>query len=263
MVVPGELYDVTETEWQDIVEESAYLSEDFGGYTVERWYELAQYIGPDAEARLEYCAQDARCYADELFDTGLDYVLVVHVIHEADEFIVSYQTIDLAISRQVADQAAYLPDALAFEFLVAPCHEALKVTPEWTAPPAPLVVVAPPLPPIVVVPPPERRRAQLGRIGTVAAGSGAALLTGGVLLSFAADETQQTIQSEPHERQELESLQTRGRRQVRLGNTLMAIGGVALIGGGTLLVVDHLGRNDDASVSLSMTPSRVAIGARF
>ena len=262
MVVPGELFDVTETEWQDIVEESAYLAEDFGGYAVERWYELSRLVSPDAEERLEYCGQDTRCYVDELFSTGMDYVLVVHVIHENEEFVVRFQTVDLAIGSQVADEIAHLPTAQAFEYLLAPCHEALKVTPEWTAPPPPPPVVAPP-PPVVVLPPPEPRRSQLSRIGTVAAGSGAALLTGGVLLSFAADETQQTIQSEPHERQELESLQARGRRQMRLGNALIGLGGAALVGGGALLIVDHLGKDDEVPVTLSVTPTHVSLGARF
>ena len=265
MVVPGDLYEVTDTEWQDIVEESAYLAEDFGGYFVERWYQLDRYVTADAESRLEYCGQNSRCYVDELFASGLDYVLVVSVFFNAPDFAIRFQTIDLATGAIVADEGAVLPSAQAFEYLVAPCHEALKVTPEWTtlARPAPLVEPAP-METIRVVPSPEPERSSFATAGTVSAGLGAAFLTGGVLLAFAADETQQTIQSEPHERRELESLQARGQRQVRTANALMGIGGAALVGGAALLILDHLDNDDEEPVfSIGVSPVGVGIRARF
>lgn len=262
MVLPGEVWDVDS--WEDIVEESAYLAEDFGGFRVNRWYQLQNFVDRGTEIQVSECARDYRCYVDSLFGVGLDYVMVVSLVREDEEVVVRYQTIDLALGALQAEEFAFLPSDDAFEYLLAPCHEALKVTPEWTTPvPIPSVVVAPPP---VIAPPPEpvRQRSQLERIGTATAGGGAALFAGGILLGFAADETQQTIQSEPHPRSELESLQARGQRQQRTANALMIVGGTALAGGAGILIFERVTRdNDDVALSIETTLTSVRLHASF
>ncbi len=264
IVLPGEVWEVDD--WEDVVEESAYLTEDFGGYRVSRWYQLQNYVDRGTEIQVSECARDVRCYVDALFGVGLDYALVVNLVREDAEIVVRYQTIDLALGSMQAEEFAFLPSSDAFEFLLAPCHEALKVTPEWTTPvPVPQVVVAPPPPPSVVVQPvePRRQMSPFERIGTATAGTGAALFGGGVLLGFAADETQQTIQAEPHARRELESLQARGQRQQRMANALMIIGGTALAGGAGILIYERISRDDDVALSIETDLTSVRLRATF
>lgn len=263
MIVPGEVQEVDD--WEDLVEESAYLAEDFGGYRVNRWYQLQNYVDRGTEIQLSECARDVGCYVDGLFGVGLDYVMVVSLVREESEIVIRYQTIDLALGSLLAEEFAFLPTSDAFEYLVAACHEALKVTPEWTTPvPTPSLVVPPP--PLAVVVPqtaPARPPNRLERIGTATAGSGAALFAGGILLGFAADETHQTIQSEPHARSELESLQSRGQRQQRMANALMIIGGTALAGGAGILIFERVTRDEDVSLSLETTFTSVSLQATF
>ena len=67
-VVPGVADGVTEQEWADIVEESAFLVEDFGLYTVNRYYEMEAAVGTDHgfavccrhALRFELCVRPAR-----------------------------------------------------------------------------------------------------------------------------------------------------------------------------------------------------------
>jgi hypothetical protein len=59
-VVPGVADGVTDQEWADIVEESAFLVEDFGLYSVNRYYEMEAIVGPDLAASVLACGPDVR-----------------------------------------------------------------------------------------------------------------------------------------------------------------------------------------------------------
>lgn len=258
LVTRGESFGIDEGAMDDITEESAYLSEDFGGFVVSRWYQLPE----TQQIDLAGCGADSSCYVNQLFDSQFDYVLVVNAYDQTSEVAVRYLMIDTRVGILAAETSAYLPTVTDFAYLLAPCHDALKVTPNWIDP-GPVVTLPDPgtpppqtAPSPVVTPPPASSGGgfqreprydlgQLGRIGAYTAGGGAALAVGGVLLGFGADETQQEIQAEPHTQERLDQLQRKGQSQQRMANAFLIVGGVAIVGGITLVVVDKLGRDDD------------------
>lgn len=282
-VVPGVADGVTEQEWADIVEESAFLVEDFGLYTVNRYYEMEAIVGPDLAASVLACGPDSQCVADMLY--GSIYAFALHVNLERTQWDVRvvYRLVDVASGTVSGEATAVMAAPTDFPALQVPCWAALRG--ERVA--APAVATGPTVPaqptgPVVPQPPawpgdqnpgpppqdlarpapPRAPVSPMGRAGRITAAAGAALAVGGVLLSFAADDTLQTIQAEPHPRGELESLQQQGRNQQRMGNILMITGGVALATGITLVIADRPER--PTSVSLRITPDgRFAIGGRF
>lgn len=271
LVAVGENSGLTPQEHEDIVEESAYLVEDFGGFAVTRWYQLP------SDVVLDDCGANASCYVDRLFASEYDYVLVVSAYDTGTEIEVGYQTIDTQVGILAAEEMAVLPQATDFAYLMAPCHEALKVTPAWIAPIA-VAPVPPTTTPVTTTPVTttpvttpnyefpeldEPRMGQLGRIGAGTAAGGGALFLGGVLMGFSADDTQQEIQSEPHTRTRLEELQRKGESQQTVANVLMIGGGVVLATGITLLIIDHLGQDDDASLSVGTSGTRLWMRATF
>jgi hypothetical protein len=282
-VVPGVANGVTEQEWADIVEESAFLVEDFGLYTVNRYYEMEATVGTDLAVSVLACGPDSQCVADMLY--GSIYAFALHVNLERTEWDVrvTYRLVDVASGSVSGEATAVLVAPTDFPALQTPCWAALRgerlaAPAVATGPVAPQQPVGPvgqqpaswpadqnggTSPPDLSRPaPPRASVGPIGRAGRITAAAGAALAAGGVLLSFAADDTLQTIQSEPHPRGELESLQQQGRNQQRMGNVLMITGGVALATGITLVIVDRPERS--ASVSLRVTPDgRFAIGGRF
>ncbi len=269
LVAPAEIYDISDQEASDLVEESAYLVQDFGGFTVTRHYQLDEVVGTSARRAIEPCGSDVRCYVDALYGTSFEYALLVSIYWRAPDLVVRYQTVDLALGILVAETFAYLPGPVGFDYLVVPCHDALKVTPDWLEPePQPPVVVAPSQPtpmPVTRRPSRERSLGTMGRAGAYTAGAGAGLFAGGILLGFGADETQQEIQGEPHPRGELNSLQSKGRRQQRMANAFFALGGTALATGVTLVVVDRIQEDgrDDSRWSLRTTGRWVGIHGEF
>lgn len=282
-VVPGVADGVTEQEWADIVEESAFLVEDFGLYTVNRYYEMEAAVGPDLAMSVLACGVDSQCVADMLYGSVYAFALHVHLERSAWDVRVTYRLVDVASGSVSGEATAVLAAPNDFPALQVPCWAALRG--ERLAPPAvatgPVTAPQPadqtgPAPtewpanqtadrPPADLDRPAPTRAPMrpmGLAGRVTAAVGAALAAGGVLLSFAADDTLQTIQSEPHPRGELESLQQQGRNQQRFGNVLMVTGGVALATGITLVIIDRPERS--ARVSLHVTPDgRFALGGRF
>jgi hypothetical protein len=251
LVVTGDNVGLSATEHEDIAEESAWLAQDFGGFNVTRWYQLDGLVPYQTATAVRACGSDVSCHVDQLFDSRFDYVLVVNTYIESAEIVVRYQMIDAQVGILAKESNAFLPTATEFAYLVVPCHDALKVTPAWVEP-VPVAARNPGTTAAPVYAPsrtfsdePERAPlGKLGRVGAFTAAGGAAFLVGGVLVGFGADETQQEIQSEPHPRNDLETLQSRGQRQLRAANSMMIIGGVALAGGVSLLIVDRLGSND-------------------
>ena len=132
-VVPAMLDGVAQEEWENIVEESAYLVEDFGGFAVYRYYQLSERISERNAENVMRCEDDVDCYIDELFEEGaFQYVLAISVIDEGADISVRYQMIDIFEGFLAEDQQVSLPTVTDFPYLMVPCHEALKVTPEWT-----------------------------------------------------------------------------------------------------------------------------------
>jgi hypothetical protein len=282
-VVPGVADGVTEQEWADIVEESAFLVEDFGLYTVNRYYEMEAAVGPDLAVSVLACGTDSQCVADMLYGSIYAFALHVHLERSAWDVRVSYRLVDVASGGVSGEATAVLVAPNDFPALQGPCWSALRGE-RLAAPPVATGPITAPQPPVSANPnpvewpsdqaaerppadldrpaPPRATMGPMGRAGRITAAAGAALAAGGVLLSFAADDTLQTIQSEPHPRGELESLQQQGRNQQRVGNILMITGGVALATGITLVIVDRPERS--ARVSLHVMPDgRFAVGGRF
>ncbi len=267
VVALGENYGLDPTAFEDIAEETAYIVQDFGGFAVTRWYQLP----PQTGTSIENCASNASCYVDRMFDSAYDYVLVVNAYNDGNEINVRYQTIDTRVGILATETEAFLPTVTDFPYLMAPCHDALKVTPDWIDPgpvvtiPEPVQAEIPttPLPTYTFEEPERERMGQLGRIGAYTAGGGGALLVGGVLLGFGADETQQEIQAEPHSRERLSALQDKGRSQQTMANVFMIAGGAILATGVTLLIVDHLGGDDDASLAMGTSGSNLWLRAEF
>lgn len=260
------------TQFGDIVEESAYLTEDFGGFVVTRAYQLDRMLPRTTRDAVAGCADDVRCYTGTLANGPFDFALVVSAYPRATEVLVDYAMIDLRVGVLAARTQAFPPTPTDFAYLMVPCHDSLKVIPEWVSL-GPVRVAPDPTPvaPPVSTPPPysapreprERQLGQLGRIGAGAAGAGGALVLGGVLMGFAADETQQEIQSTPHPRAELETLQAKGRTQQRTANALFIVGGLAAATGVTLVIIDPDRGDSGARVGLRASGSGAVLRAEF
>lgn len=270
LLVAGGANELDETQHSDIVEESAYIADDFGGYFVTRDYQLEGVVDSRVRRAIANCEDVAECYVNALFGSVFDYLLVVHTQYVGADVYVRYQTIDLKLGVQVALTEAYMPTPTEFPYLLAPCQAALKVTPNWidrgpvvTAPP----IIAPP-PPVALSPTrdqrPERFREPMRPMtigGAAASGVGAGLLLGGLALGFASDDTLQEIQAFPHSSDELADLQRKGRTQQRAANGTMIAGATAIVVGVVLLIVDAKAseKDDTARARLTATPDGFSV----
>ncbi len=268
-VVPGDVASApSEQFWMDIVEESAFLAEDLGVYSVTRHYEMETMMDPQLAAVVLDCGPSAQCVADMLYGTPFAFALHVSVNPVPAGTAVTYRLVDVQMGTISGESTAIMATNADFGALQQPCFQALRgeiaPQPNLTAPP---VVAAPTQPypgatpaeqsgPEPYLPAParaDRQTSSMTRAGRLTATAGGVLLATGLLVGYAADDTLQTIQSEPHERGELESLQTTGRNQQRLANVCFAVGGTALATGITLAIVDRSrARNTTASPGFSM-----------
>lgn len=267
VVVAGDLFDVSSTEGADIVEESAWIVGDVGGFEVVRAYELEQWVSADSASMTRACGASLECHVDALFGTSIDYALVVSTISDQGRLVVHYELLDVQVGIQVGDEYAFLSSVTDFAALTGPCELALRRTPVTapTAPapePAPVAVAPPPVATLPVAPPPSTGGpSPVLRAGRITAATGGALLFGGVLAGFSADEVQQQIQSEPHDRDELERLQSRGQSRQRLANAAFIVGAVTTATGVTLVIVDRAsGTGADVAIRPALTGASVQIG---
>jgi hypothetical protein len=267
-VVPGDYVDVDAQLAEDIVEESAWLAEDFGGYDVVRYYQLGATVGDDLGEATLGCYSDSNCYADTLYGSSIEFVLIVNIDGSGREVQVDYQTVDITLGLEVARESAWMPAPDAFAALMPPCHEALKVTPEWTTrEPVETVVIEDrddgTLVGVIEENQPRVREShplgQLGRIGAGTAAAGFTVIAAGVLLGYSADDIQQDIQQRPHSQTQVERMQDQGRSRQTLANVSYTVGGVAAATGLVLLIVDR--RSDDAHVAFGIDP--IARGVRL
>jgi hypothetical protein len=268
VVSAGDLFDVAPQAGRDLVEESAWIAQDFGGFEVFRDYELATLVPAATADQATRCGADASCLVDALFGRSIDYVLVVSTVLDGATLVVHYELVDVQVGIRVGDTYAFLDGPADFASLVGPCEDALDRAPDafvapTPAPTAPPVqVVSPSLsPPVVEARPTRSGPTALRRAGRVSASIGGALLFGGVLAGFSADEVQQQIQAEPHPRDELERLQQRGESRQRLANVAFGVGGAALATGISLIIVDAV-RDGDAAPQYTLSIAPTGSGGR-
>jgi hypothetical protein len=273
-VVPGAVSGVSQRQGADIVEESAYLAQDFGGFEVVRGYQLEPYVGPELARAVGRCRGASRCYLDALFRSSFDYALVVNITRGDEGVRVVYEMLDVRVGLSALTTETALPAPTDFAYLMVPCHDALKSTPDWVEPSTPLPADA--LPPVALEPPPvaaarptppplSRPLEATGprrpvSTGAWVAGAGGAVMAGGLLLGFAADDTLQILQGSPRDRDEVTSLQAQGERQQLLANVALGVGGAALAGGVIMMLLDR-----DAGGSVTVIPIErgVQVGVRW
>lgn len=268
LIVQGTFNGVTVEEFADLHEESAYVAEDLGGFVVTRDYQLGGIYGEEIYAELLACAGSVPCLVQTWAARQFDDLLVVNVFRSGSEVHVYYDRVDVAEGRSIARTIAYLPDESAFSHLLAAAHDALR--PPTTAPTEPAEVATPETPPEVrrpVTPPPEAPvLTPRQRLGVGLSLGGTALLTGGVLLGFMADATQEELQSRPRPGNEVENLQQQGRAQAALATTALITGGLLIVGGGVLYVTgaerESSSSRSRARLHLDVGPSEAHVGLR-
>jgi hypothetical protein len=285
-VVPGDVGSAqSEQFWMDVVEESAFLAEDFGVYTVSRYYEMETMMDPQLASVVLDCGPSAQCVADMLYGTPYSFALHVSINPVPAGTAVTYRLVDVQMGTVSGEATAVMSTPQDFGSLQQPCFQALRgemvAQPNLSAPPAVATPgtaypgnngqAGPGTEPYV----PDQARtpretSSMTRAGRLTATAGGVLLATGLLIGYAADDTLQTIQSEPHESGELESLQTTGRNQQRLANICFALGGTALATGITLAIVDRSNANRSTaspgfSMQLRANPVGrwVGVGGRF
>lgn len=275
VVSAGDLFDVAPQSGRDIVEESAWIAQDLGGFEVYRDYELATLVPANVAEQVTQCRANADCLVDALFGRSVDYVLVVSTVMDGPTLVVHYELVDVQVGIRVGDTYAFLAGPTDFAALVAPCQEALDRAPDvFASPAAPVAPLPPPLnaPPTSPPTTPAASASALDgpssvrRAGRITAAVGGAILFGGIVAGFSADEVQQQIQAEPHPRDELERLQQRGESRQRLANAAFGVGGAAVATGVTLVLVDALRSTDRAdrrTVTIYPTLSGARIDLRF
>ena len=271
VVIPGMTDGVDPQASADLAEESAWIVQDHGGYEVFRWYQLEELADPATAAAVLDCYGDARCIGDALYGGGWDEALIVDMAPDGPGLFVTYTRVDVVVGEVTNGASARLVAPDDFGALVQPCFDALAPPPA-VAPPPPqiplqVMVTDAPQPPSAVTSTPGASRRQLGSLGRAGrwtAISGGAIAAGGLLFGFAADDTQQDIQSSPHSRSELDDLQSSGRTQQTLANVSYIVGGLAIATGVTLVILDR-GAESDGVARIEVAPAGrgARVGVRF
>ncbi|MFT4705692.1 MAG: hypothetical protein ACI81R_003403 [Bradymonadia bacterium] len=265
LVSPGTLFDVTAQEAADLVEESAWIALD-QGLSVVRVYELA-HIAPEF-GPIAACGTDVVCYLP-LRNSPVTHVLITNIEGTDSGLRVTYELVDLQVGVIVASETDVLTSASDFIGLVAPESMALSSVPRGQPASLGPPLVAPSTParsgyvgPMISDQEPASSGA-LRRAGRVTASTGGALLAGGILLGFAADETQQQIQATPHPQDELVRLQDQGRSRQRLANATLITGAVAIVGGVTMVLLDRPSTDGGVAVLVETSARMTRVRLEF
>lgn len=271
-VLPMENRGVAETDFADIVEESAFLVTDHGALQPIRHYELADWVGQAMATQVATCGSDPECL-QPLYAAGVDFVVGVSARMGASGVQVRYELFRLEDAVRVADEAATPSDARDFAALPAALNRALDrrggpalgIAAPAPAPPVVAPAYAPPAytpSPVAPVRRSDNPRGPLAPVAIATGATGGALLLGGVLLGFAADDTQQEIQSMPHPADEVERLQKQGRSRQSAANALLISGGVLATTGIVLAIVDRP-RESGVALSIGVRPQGISARLRF
>lgn len=273
LVVPGPVWDLDGQAAADIVEESAWIVDDLPEHSATRHYQLNDGLASE----LANCQGDPVCVTNTVQMSGLDLALIVSVEAVDDGVLVAYQSYEIRTGASVGEQTVAM--SVANDFGVLPEGVELALA-GWE--PEPIAVsAAPQTMPVdtsgafatesVALRPSSRPRplqelGPLGRAGTLTAVSGSALAVGGVLMGFAADNTQQTIQRSVHLEEDLSALQSQGQTQNMLSNVMLGVGGAAVISGVVMYLMDKKDEGERADrFDLGVDPvgRAVQVRARF
>lgn len=281
LIVQGTYSGIYDEDMADIHEETAYIAEDLGGYVVTRDYQITTIYGEQYYAELLACGGSAPCLAQTWASQHFDDLLVVNVFPSEDELHIYYDRIHSADGTSIARTIAYLPDTVSFSHLLAAVHDALNAPapapqlPVVEQPASPPVVVATPqiqqpatsepeAEPVYTEPEPAVALNRQQRAGLGLSLTGAAALTGGVLVGFMADQTQEEIQSRPHPANEVEDLQRQGKAQAAIATTAIISGSALIIGGGILYLLGHRQSERDSArhvrLDLDAGPRHTSVG---
>ena len=221
----------------DLVEESAYIADDFGLFAVTRTYQVEAVAGRDLARTVERCNGKESCLVPALSGSLFDYILLVQPSAARDGVEVAYKMLDVRAGITAASTLARLPGPVEFAYLLSACQEALKATPDYIAPtaPPPVAMLQQPIAQPMFASEPTRPG-----ISTPAwfYGGGAALLASGTLLGFSADDVQQELQARPHTAEKVESLQDEGESKQFYANLAFGLGAAALATGVVIQVLD-------------------------
>jgi len=222
----------------DLVEESAYIADDFGRYAVSRSYQVEAVAGRDLAGTVARCDGREACLVPALSGSLFDYLLLVQPTAVRDGVEVVYRFIDLRAGIAASTTLARLPGPVEFAYLLGACQEALKATPDAIAPsiaPAPLFVQQPMSAPVMF---PADARARATPAYAWFYGSAALLFGSGTLLGFAADDVQQELQARPHTADRVTALQDDGEAKQTFANVAFGVGAAALATGVIFQVLD-------------------------
>jgi hypothetical protein len=231
----------------DLVEESAYIADDFGLYAVSRSYQVEAVAGRALAITVERCGGKEACLVPALSGSLFDYVLLVQPVAVREAVEVSYKLLDVRAGLTVSSTLARLPGPVEFAYLLGACQEALKATPDYIAP------TMVPAPPLVQQPPPPARAVvfaaepedQTPRPYAWLYGSAALMFGSGTLLGFAADDVQQELQARPHTAARVTELQDDGEAKQNYANIAFGVGAAALASG----VIFHVLESEDGKRS--------------
>jgi hypothetical protein len=222
----------------DLVEESAYIADDFGRYAVSRSYQVEAVAGRDLAGTVARCDGREACLVPALSGSLFDYLLLVQPTAVRDGVEVIYRFIDLRAGVAASTTLARLPGPVEFAYLLGACQEALKATPDAIAPsaaPAPLFVQQPMGAPVMF---PADAQAQATPAYAWFYGGAALLFGSGTLLGFAADDVQQELQARPHTADRVTELQDDGEAKQTFANVAFGVGAAALATGVIFQVLD-------------------------
>jgi hypothetical protein len=223
----------------DLVEESAYIADDFGLYAVSRSYQVEAVAGRALAGTVERCGGKEACLVPALSGSPFDYVLLVQPVAVREAVEVSYKLLDIRAGLTASNTLARLPGPVEFAYLLGACQEALKATPDYIAP---SIATAPPLvqqqPPARAVMFAEEPAEQAPRPYAWLYGSAALMFGSGTLLGFAADDVQQELQARPHTAARVTELQDDGEAKQTYANIAFGVGAAALASGVIFHVLD-------------------------
>ncbi len=229
----------------DLVEESAYIADDFGLYTVSRTYQVEAVAGRALATTVERCSGKESCLVPALSGSLFDYLLLVQPTAVRDGVEVGYKLLDIRAGLTASNTLARLPGPVEFAYLLGACQEALKATPDYIAPsiaPTPLLVQQQPARAVMFAAEPAARAT---RPYTWLYGSAALFFGSGTLLGFAADDVQQELQARPHTAARVTELQDDGEAKQTYANIAFGVGAAALATG----IIFHVLDTEDGQAS--------------
>ena len=229
----------------DLVEESAYIADDFGLYTVSRTYQVEAVAGRDLAGTVARCGGTEACLVPALSGSLFDYLLLVQPTAVRDGVEVGYKLLDIRAGLTASNTLARLPGPVEFAYLLSACQEALKATPDYivpSIPPAPALTQQSMAAPAMF---PADAGVQAAPTYAWFYGSAALMFGSATLLGFAADDVQQELQARPHTAARVTELQDDGEAKQTYANIAFGVGAAALATG----VIFHVLETEDGQAS--------------